>query len=203
MEFFGKIGFYVCRKSLSAYRKWVLICKQNFFIEKYIAQLNSIFRVLSKPLISDQAKFFIMERTKYATKSTTQLIDKVEKDEFLLSLAKDIKFGDIESASIRLDTLERKGNLKWLENYKSQSETLLHLAVKKHNDESFIRKLAELCPDLIFEKKLKEFLGQTALHISITKGNVALTKILLDVVQQKKTTKCPNYYTHWRQEVGL
>lgn len=100
-----------------------------------------------------------MERTKYARKSTTQLIDKVEKDEFLLSLAKDIKFGDIESASIRLDTLERKGNLKWLENYKSQSETLLHLAVKKHNDESFIRKLAELCPDLIFEKKTKGIFG--------------------------------------------
>lgn len=82
---FGKIGFYACRKSLSAYKKWVLICKQKFLIEKDITQLNSIFRVLTKPLISDQANFFIMERTKYVTKSTTQLINRVGKDEFLLS----------------------------------------------------------------------------------------------------------------------
>lgn len=66
-------------------QKWVLICKQKFLIEKDITQLNSIFRVLTKPLISDQANFFIMERTKYVTKSTTQLINGVGKDEFLLS----------------------------------------------------------------------------------------------------------------------
>lgn len=83
-----------------------------------------------------------MERTK----STTQLINSGEKEEFLLLLAKDIKSGNIESTNIRLDTLERKENLEWLKEYSShnsKSETLLHLAVKKLDDISFIRKLAE------------------------------------------------------------
>lgn len=64
-------------------------------------------------LISGLAKLFIMERTK----STTQLINSGEKEEFLLLLAKDIKSGNIESTNIRLDTLERKENLEWLKEY--------------------------------------------------------------------------------------
>ncbi|XP_052673739.1 uncharacterized protein LOC128155893 [Crassostrea angulata] len=132
-----------------------------------------------------------MERTKYVAMSTTQLINSGEKKEFLLSLAKHIKNGDIESASIRLETLGREGKLELLKDYvteNTQGETLLHLAVKKLDNESFIRKLAELCPDLPITKieDKKPLAGQTALHITITKGNVVLTKTLLDVVQQKQ-----------------
>lgn len=58
-----------------------------------------------------------MERTK----STTQLINSGEKEEFLLLLAKDIKSGNIESTNIRLDTLERKENLEWLKEYSSHN----------------------------------------------------------------------------------
>lgn len=50
--------------------------------------------------------FFILKRKKYVRMSATQLINSGEKKkEFLLSLAKDIKNGDIESANIKLETL--------------------------------------------------------------------------------------------------
>lgn len=141
-------------------------------------------------LISGLAKLFIMERTK----STTQLINSGEKEEFLLLIAKDIKSGNIESTNIRLDTLERKENLEWLKEYSShnsKSETLLHLAVKKLDDISFIRKLAELCSQSLTSqvKDHEKFCGQTVLHISITKGNAEMTKTLLDIVHQKENDK--------------
>lgn len=131
-----------------------------------------------------------MERTK----STTQLINSGEKEEFLLLIAKDIKSGNIESTNIRLDTLERKENLEWLKEYSShnsKSETLLHLAVKKLDDISFIRKLAELCSQSLTSqvKDHEKFCGQTVLHISITKGNAEMTKTLLDIVHQKENDK--------------
>lgn len=169
------------------------VSTEYFNPKKKKKKLNIFFCVLTETIISGQTTFFIMERTKYVTMSTTQLINSGEKKEFLLSLAKHIKNGDIESASIRLETLGREGKLELLKDYvnvkeNTQGETVLHLAVKKLDNESFIRKLAELCPDLPITKieDKKPLAGQTALHITITKGNVVLTKTLLDVVQQKK-----------------
>lgn len=131
-----------------------------------------------------------MNYTESVEMSTTTLINENKVKIFLTELAKDIKNGDKQSADIKLKTLQEKGNPIWLKEYKKYNtlgESLLHLTIKKHYDEKFVRQLSELCPRLLCAdiRKSKEFLGQTALHISITKGNAKATKTMLEIGQEK------------------
>lgn len=89
-----------------------------------------------------------MNYTESVEMSTTTLINENKVKIFLTELAKDIKNGDKQSADIKLKTLQEKGNPIWLKEYKKYNtlgESLLHLTIKKHYDEKFVRQLSELC----------------------------------------------------------
>lgn len=131
-----------------------------------------------------------MERLKHIRRSTTKMIHGNEKLPFLQGLEMEIVNGNIENATEMLDTLKELGNAKWLQMYvnpNQQGETLLHLAVKYHDDENFVRKLSELCPNLLLRAREMslEFRGQTALHMAITKGNIEAIGVMLEVGQRK------------------
>ncbi|XP_061170184.1 transient receptor potential cation channel subfamily V member 5-like [Saccostrea echinata] len=131
-----------------------------------------------------------MERVKHVRSHTKRMINGNERVPFLEGLGKEIINGDLENAFVMLDTLEKQGNLKWLQMYHNpnhEGETLLHLAVKYHDNESFVRKLSELCPSLLLmARELSlEFCGQTALHMAITKGNIEAIQVMLEVGQFK------------------
>lgn len=67
--------------------------------------------------LSDRTRNFNMERTKHVRSSTRKLINDNDMGTFLDGLAKDIRNGDTESATIRLDTLEKMGKPNWLWKY--------------------------------------------------------------------------------------
>lgn len=67
--------------------------------------------------LSDRTRNFNMERTKHVRSSTRKLINGNDMGTFLDGLAKDIRNGDTESATIRLDTLEKMGKPNWLWKY--------------------------------------------------------------------------------------
>lgn len=135
-----------------------------------------------------------MNRTGRVERSTMTLIKEKKVKRFLTELAQDIRNKDKESADIKLKTLQEKGNPIWLKDYKKYNnlgESLLHLTIKKHDDETFVKKLLELCPELLCVaiKKSTDFLGQTALHIAITKDNVKATKTMLEIGQKRLSSK--------------
>lgn len=140
--------------------------------------------------LSDRTRNFNMERTKHVRSSTRKLINGNDMGTFLDGLAKDIRNGDTESATIRLDTLEKMGKPNWLRMYQNpeqQGETLLHLAIKDQDDENLVTKLSELCPNLLLmaREQSVEFHGQTALHMAITKGNIEAIQAMLEVGRRK------------------
>lgn len=105
-----------------------------------------------------------MNYTESVEMSTTTLINENKVKIFLTELAKDIKNGDKQSADIKLKTLQEKGNPIWLKEYKKYNtlgESLLHLTIKKHYDEKFVRQLSELCPRLLCAdiRKIKRVVG--------------------------------------------
>lgn len=123
--------------------------------------------------LSDRTRNFNMERTKHVRSSTRKLINDNDMGTFLDGLAKDIRNGDTESATIRLDTLEKMGKPNWLRMYQNpeqQGETLLHLAIKDQDDENLVTKLSELCPNLLLmaREQSEEFNGQTVLHMLVS-----------------------------------
>lgn len=140
--------------------------------------------------LSDRTRNFNMERTKHVRSSTRKLINGNDMGTFLDGLAKDIRNGDTESATIRLDTLEKMGKPNWLRMYQNpeqQGETLLHLAIKDQDDENLVTKLSELCPNLLLmaREQSEEFNGQTVLHMAITKGNIEAIQAMLEVGRRK------------------
>lgn len=140
--------------------------------------------------LSDRTRNFNMERTKHVRSSTRKLINGNDMGSFLDGLAKDIRNGDTESATIRLDTLEKMGKPNWLRMYQNpeqQGETLLHLAIKDQDDEAIVTKLSELCPNLLLmaREQSVEFHGQSALHMAITKGNIEAIQAMLEVGRRK------------------
>lgn len=131
-----------------------------------------------------------MNRKEKVKMSTIKLINENKVKRFLSELAQDIKNQDKESADIKLKTLQEQGNTIWLKDYKKYNnlgESLLHLTIKKYDDKTFVKKLLELCPELLCAaiKKSTDFFGQTALHIAITKDNVEATKTMLIIGQKR------------------
>ncbi|KAK3802026.1 hypothetical protein RRG08_064619 [Elysia crispata] len=105
----------------------------------------------------------------------------------LQTLQEEIVHGSPASAGMacrRLETAQVEGWLPLVEEYRlpGPEDSLLHLAALFQQDQSaarLLRALVRLCPGLLVAQRGGEYLGQTALHIVISKGNLAGAAALL------------------------
>ncbi|GFS17036.1 transient receptor potential cation channel subfamily V member 4-like [Elysia marginata] len=93
--------------------------------------------------------------------------------------------GSAARACRLLDTAQVNGWLRLVEEHRVAgpgADSLLHLAALFHQGASaagLLRALARLCPRLLAAQRDGEYRGQTALHITVSKGNLAGAAALL------------------------
>ena len=96
-----------------------------------------------------------------------------------------------DQACRRLETAQREGWLPLVEGYRLEGpadDSLLHLAalfLQDHSAARLIRILARLCPGLLAAERGGEYRGQTALHIVVSKGNLAGAEALLAEIDEQ------------------
>ncbi|XP_071156124.1 transient receptor potential cation channel subfamily V member 5-like isoform X1 [Mytilus edulis] len=136
------------------------------------------------------------EKHKKKTFSTRRKMDKntrrhfitlldTNPDSFLQELSSGIKANSNEKVRELLTIMENKCSpLHCMKQYREgedKSETLLHMAVKYEDDFDIIKRIIDLCPDLLSlaRETSENYQGQTPLHIAITRGDDNVTELLL------------------------
>ncbi|KAK3605262.1 hypothetical protein CHS0354_037662 [Potamilus streckersoni] len=110
---------------------------------------------------------------------------------FFKELFKMIGLGEMEKCNILLDILQKENQVKQLAHHtENYGESALHVAAKFNQPTEIIKKLIEVCPDLILadRRDSDDYFGQTALHIAIVKKNIDTVETILSELLNNSQT---------------
>lgn len=113
-------------------------------------------------------------------------------DVFMKELSFSIKSNKDDRVIELLSIIEKRDNrmspIKLYREGDDETETLLHIAIKYEDNTGIIKKIIQLCPDLLAMARDSSinYKGQNPLHIAITKGREQLVELLLEEYSDKK-----------------
>ncbi|KAK7501772.1 hypothetical protein BaRGS_00006858 [Batillaria attramentaria] len=132
-----------------------------------------------------------LERMKNKYRDMLQLTDLPSQDnqppKFITVLRSNITQGPagIHHVKTQLDLLEEFEKTELLADYPDDELSPMHLAAFFYEDAEMIKRLADLCPGLIWKQRTGEYKGQTVLHILIIRQNTDGAEAILQYTDRK------------------